>query len=46
MQQKVSVLVLVEGFYEDKEFKGEARIVSGVFEKLAVMADQILSTGK
>lgn len=46
LQNKVSVLVLVEGLYEDRAFKGEARIVSGVFEKLAVTADQVLSAGK
>lgn len=46
LQNKVSVLVLVEGFYEDKEFKGEARIVSDVFEELAVTANQVLGAGK
>lgn len=43
---KVSVLVLVEGLYEDRTFKGEERIVSGIFEKLAVTADQVLGAGK
>ncbi len=41
-ENKVSVLVLEEGFYEVAEFKGTQPIVSPTFKELVVMPDSIL----
>jgi len=42
-QQKVSVLTLVDGWYEVEEFVGEAEIRSTQFAELALTAAQVLN---
>ena len=41
--QKVSVLTLVNGFYEAEEFRDENIIISGTFPELQLTVDRILS---
>ncbi|NEQ36367.1 MAG: Uma2 family endonuclease [Okeania sp. SIO3I5] len=41
--QKISVLSLVNGFYEVEEFKNEDLIISGTFSELKLTVNQILS---
>ncbi|MDJ0554241.1 MAG: Uma2 family endonuclease [Microcoleaceae cyanobacterium MO_207.B10] len=41
--QKISVLSLVNGFYEVEEFRNEDIIISGTFSELKLTVDQILS---
>jgi Uma2 family endonuclease len=43
LENKVSVLVLEDGFYEVTEFKGTQPIVSPIFKELVVMPEQILA---
>jgi Uma2 family endonuclease len=43
LENKVSVLVLEEGFYEVAEFKGVQRIVSPTFKALVVTPEQIFA---
>jgi len=40
--QKVTVLTLVEGFYEQVEFRGNERIVSQMFPELGLTVEQVL----
>jgi Uma2 family endonuclease len=42
LENKVSVLVLEDGFYEVAEFRGMQPIVSAVFKELVVTSEQIL----
>lgn len=42
-EQKVTVLTLVEGLYEQVEFTGSERIVSQMFPELALTVEQVLS---
>ncbi|WP_019499863.1 Uma2 family endonuclease [Pseudanabaena sp. PCC 6802] len=44
-QHKVSILSLVDGFYEVAEFFGSDRIVSQVFPELTLTAMQVLEAG-
>jgi Uma2 family endonuclease len=41
-EEKVTVLQLVEGFYEEKEYKGSDQIVSSTFPELVLTTEQIL----
>lgn len=41
--QKVTVLLLVDGIYEETEFVGSARIVSPTFPNLNLIADRVLA---
>ena len=41
--QKISVLTLVNGFYEVEEFRNENLIISGTFSELQLTVNQILS---
>jgi Uma2 family endonuclease len=43
LENKVSVLVLEDGFYEVAEFKGTQPIVSPTFKELVVMSENILN---
>jgi Uma2 family endonuclease len=40
--QKVTVLTLVEGFYEQVEFRGNEIIVSHIFPELGLSVEQVL----
>ena len=40
--QKVTVLTLVEGFYEQVEFRGNETIVSQIFPELGLTVEQVL----
>lgn len=40
-EEKVTVLQLVEGFYEEKEYKGSDRIISPTFPELILTSEQI-----
>lgn len=42
MQQKVTVLEWVEGFYEEKVYTGDERIVSPLLGNLELVTDQVL----
>jgi Uma2 family endonuclease len=42
MEQKVSILSLVDGFYEEAEYRGSDGIVSQTFPQLQLTAEQIL----
>ncbi|WP_287127961.1 Uma2 family endonuclease [Candidatus Cyanaurora vandensis] len=42
LAQKVSILQLEEGFYDVREFTGQEQIISPMFTKLTLTADQIL----
>ncbi|WP_287127963.1 Uma2 family endonuclease [Candidatus Cyanaurora vandensis] len=42
LAQKVSILQLVEGFYDVREFTGQERIISPLFAELMLTANQIL----
>lgn len=42
LQQKVTVLEWVEGFYEEKVYTGEERIASPLFGNLELVATQVL----
>jgi len=41
-QQKVTVLQLVEGLYEDKEYRGDETLESHIFPELSLTVNQIL----
>jgi Uma2 family endonuclease len=43
LNAKVSVLLLVEGFYEVTEFTGSQRIVSPTFPEIELTSEQVLS---
>jgi len=43
LEAKVTVLLLVEGLYEDKELKGNQQIISQTFPELALTVEQVLS---
>lgn len=45
LENKVTVLLLVEGFYDPNEFTGRERILSQTFPELALTADQVLQAG-
>ena len=42
IEQKVTVLTLEEGFYEQVEFRGNERIVSPIFPELTLTVEQVL----
>lgn len=42
LSSKVTVLLLVEGFYEHQEFKGDERLKSQTFQELVLTAKQAL----
>lgn len=42
VEQKVTVLLLVEGLYEETEYRGDAQIVSPTFPELMLTVDQVL----
>lgn len=42
VEQKVTVLLLVEGLYEETEYKGDAQIVSPTFPELVLTVNQVL----
>jgi Uma2 family endonuclease len=42
IQQQVMILEWVEGLYEEKQYSGDAQIVSPLFGKLELTADQVL----
>ncbi|WP_313949250.1 Uma2 family endonuclease [Leptolyngbya sp. FACHB-261] len=44
IDQRVSVLILNEGFYDSAEFKGEERVVSQTFPELELTVAQIFSS--
>jgi len=41
-EQKVTILTLVEGFYEQIEFRGNETIISQTFPELALTVEQVL----
>jgi Uma2 family endonuclease len=41
-EQKVTILTLVEGFYEQIEFRGNKTIISQTFPELALTVEQVL----
>lgn len=43
LEAKVTVLLLVEGLYEETEFKGNQQIISQTFPELALTVEQVLS---
>lgn len=43
LEAKVTVLLLVEGFYEHTEFRGNQQIISQTFPELALTVEQVLS---
>ncbi|MEL7036086.1 MAG: Uma2 family endonuclease [Cyanobacteria bacterium J06592_8] len=44
VEQKVTVLTLVEGLYEETEYQGNQQIVSQIFPELALTVEQILQS--
>lgn len=42
VEQKVTVLLLVEGLYEETEYRGDAQIVSQTFPELMLTVNQVL----
>ncbi|MFN6496463.1 MAG: Uma2 family endonuclease [Nostoc sp. DedQUE01] len=42
----ITVLVLVDGLYEETRFSGNTTIVSTIFPKLQLTAEQVLNTGE
>ncbi len=45
LASKVMVLLLVDGLYEERVFTGSQPIVSAIFPKLILIADQVLQAG-
>ena len=45
IQQKVTILELVEGFYEEKVYRGSDRIYSPLLAQNDLTADRILQGG-
>lgn len=45
IREKVLVLTLVEGFYEEAEFRGRDRVESSTFPNLQLIAEVVLSAG-
>ena len=45
IEQKVTVLELVKGLYEEKEYRGSDGIVSPTFSSLQLTAEQVLQAG-
>ncbi|MEH2109698.1 hypothetical protein [Nostoc sp.] len=45
MNNTVSVLILVEGFYQETRFAGNAVIASTIFPELQLTAEQVLNAG-
>ncbi|NJK64292.1 MAG: Uma2 family endonuclease [Synechococcaceae cyanobacterium SM2_3_1] len=45
MQAQVTILSLVDGFYEESSFQGEDRLISQVFPTLELTAKQVLQAG-
>jgi Uma2 family endonuclease len=43
LQQKVSVLTLEDGLYEERVFEGDEKIISQVFSGIVVTANQLLA---
>ncbi|MEA5562244.1 Uma2 family endonuclease [Planktothrix agardhii] len=43
-EQKITILTLVEGFYEQIEFRGNERIVSHIFPELVLTVEQVLES--
>lgn len=41
-EQKVTILTLVEGFYEQVEFRGNDKIISQIFPELGLTVEQVL----
>lgn len=42
LEAKITILFLLEGFYEEKEYKGNELIISQVFPELKLTVEQIL----
>jgi len=42
VEQKLTVLLLVEGLYEETEYKGDAQIISQTFPELILTVNQVL----
>lgn len=45
LEDKITVLLLVEGFYDPNEFIGIEQIVSQTFPELALTTEQVLQAG-
>lgn len=45
LDSKITILLLVNGFYEEVVFTGTQQIISQTFPELCLMADQILQAG-
>lgn len=45
LEDKITVLLLVEGFYDANEFTGSEQIVSQTFPELALTTEQVLQAG-
>ncbi|MEH2052577.1 Uma2 family endonuclease [Nostoc sp.] len=45
LKEKISVLWLEEGFYEETVFTGDQKIVSRTFPEIAIAVDQIFTAG-
>jgi Uma2 family endonuclease len=45
LADKITVLLLLEGFYDANEFTGSEQIVSQTFPELALTTEQVLQAG-
>ncbi|QHG17816.1 Uma2 family endonuclease [Nostoc sp. ATCC 53789] len=45
IESKITILLLSEGLYEEKEFSGSQQIVSATFSEIALTVEQVLSAG-
>ncbi|MBD2562884.1 MULTISPECIES: Uma2 family endonuclease [Nostoc] len=45
IESKITVLLLSEGLYEEKEFNGSQQIVSATFPKIVLTVEQVLAAG-
>ena len=46
IQQQVTVLEWVEGFYEQQVYRGDGPVISPLFEQIALSANEILQSNK
>jgi Uma2 family endonuclease len=46
LEQKITVCILRDGFYDSTEFRGEDRILSPTFPDLQLTAEQVLQAGQ
>ncbi|AFY35378.1 Uma2 family endonuclease [Calothrix sp. PCC 7507] len=46
IESKITILLLSEGLYEEKEFSDSEQIVSATFPEMALTVEQVLAAGK